>query len=345
MSNVNYKRLVVQEIRKKANDFHMITFRHGHGIEYESGQFLTLVHQSPKEEIRRSYSITSAPILNEQLSIGVKRIPNGFFSRILIDRLRVGDELLSSGVGGFFRLPDNIQDFNKIIFFAAGSGITPIMSLLKTILHKHNHIKAYLIFSNHSPETAPFLEEIREFGILLPDNFFPELLFGVNPDLHRARLNRDLMLSLIAKFSPDRSSSLFYTCGPEAYMRMVIYILHELGFPGSIIRREEFVSPRIATPKVTPPNTGTHLLTLHLNGKQHVFPIHFPDTILMAAKKNGLTLPFSCETGKCGNCAAICLKGEVWLSNNEVLTDNELSKHITLTCVGHPVSDIELKIG
>src|SRR5690606_37116044 len=108
------------------------------------------------DEIRRSYSITSSPVLNEPLSIGVKRVTNGIFSRQLIDRTKVGDALLTSGVGGFFRLPEQMNPYNTIIFFAAGAGITPIVSLLKTVLHSNHSIKLNLVYSNNSPGYVPY---------------------------------------------------------------------------------------------------------------------------------------------------------------------------------------------
>src|SRR5438105_3870974 len=135
-----YKKLIVKEIREEITDFKTFVFEDNKQINYQPGQYLTLVNFFNKEEIRRSYSITSTSVLNEPLSIGVKRMENGFFSRQLVDYTKVGDVLITTGAGGFFTLPDNIEHFRQIFFFAAGSGITPVYSLLKTVLNTYPHL-------------------------------------------------------------------------------------------------------------------------------------------------------------------------------------------------------------
>src|SRR5689334_2269281 len=124
--------LVISSITELSPGFKMLSFADGHGIEYQAGQYITLVDRIGNNEIRRSYSILSVPFLNERLSIGVKRIDNGYFSRKLVDRTYIGNTILSTGAGGFFRLPENIQDFQAVTIFAAGSGITPVYSLLRS---------------------------------------------------------------------------------------------------------------------------------------------------------------------------------------------------------------------
>src|SRR5437764_6277597 len=139
-SNELYKTLRIKEIREEVKDFKTIVFEEGHGLSYKAGQYLTLVRFEGSEELRRSYSITSSPELNEPLSIGVKRVENGAFSRILVDRAKAGDEILTTGSGGFFVLPDDVASYRQVFFFAAGSGITPIYSLIKTALHSQTKL-------------------------------------------------------------------------------------------------------------------------------------------------------------------------------------------------------------
>ncbi len=142
---------------KQVKDFKTFVFEEDHGIVYKAGQYLTLVRHAHGEDIRRSYSITSSPVLNEPLSIGVKRVENGFFSRILVDTATAGDELITIGAGGLFILPDNIENYKQVFFFAAGSGITPVYSLIKTLLHAHTHTNVVLIYSNTSQQKNDFL--------------------------------------------------------------------------------------------------------------------------------------------------------------------------------------------
>jgi ring-1,2-phenylacetyl-CoA epoxidase subunit PaaE len=143
----------------------------------------------------------------------------------------------------------------------------------------------------------------------------------------------------------DYSHTLFYICGPEVYMRMCTYILQEQGVPKDHIRKENFIIQRIDPPKQLPPDTNSHKVTLTLGDKRYNFMVSYPDSILKAAQKLGILLPYSCETGRCGNCAALCISGKVWLSYNEVLTEKDLASGLTLTCVGHPIEgDVSLVI-
>ena len=337
--------LEIQEIREEVPGFRTFIFEGGHGIHYAAGQFLTFLYDTGKETIRRSYSITSSPAMNEPLSIGVKRIDNGIFSRFLFDYVKKGDKLLTTGPGGFFQLPADAGGYPHIFFFAAGSGITPIMSLVKSAIKEHEGPRLHLVYSNHSPATAAYLTVLKQLEENFPERFHIDFLFGNNPDLLRARLNRDLFLEIILGPDIDIHRSLFYTCGPESYMRMIIFLLEELGVPGNHIRKEDFFRNKVIARKPMPPAGGPYEAIIHSGGKEFRFVVNYPDTILQAAKQASFNLPYSCETGKCGYCAAKILKGNVWMSANEVLTDDELEKGLTLTCVGHPVQgSVELMI-
>jgi ferredoxin-NADP reductase len=341
----NYKQLIIANIREEAKDFKTFVFRDGHHLDYQAGQFITLVDDSRSNEVRRSYSITSSPVLQEPLSIAVKRIDNGFFSRNLVDHARIGDCLLTVGAAGFFRLPDDIKNYTSIFFFAAGSGIAPIISLIKTVLHLYPEIFVFLTYSNQSVESTAFYDELKGLVLIHPERFHIVFLYSSEADLRRARLNRELLSELLTINRFDRKGTLFYACGPENYMRMIIFLLVEEGFPRENIKKEDF-SPGNKKPTARfPPDKNNYFVQLDLKGKTINFPVLFPDTILQAAKKFKLILPYSCETGKCGSCAAICISGNVWLSNNEVLTDKDLQRGLTLTCTGHPQNgNVFLKI-
>jgi len=342
---MDYKRLIIQQVHEEAPGFKTLTFEAGHGIQYSAGQYMTLIHTSPSEEIRRSYSMISAPALNENLSIGVKRIPNGVFSRMLVDNARPGDVLWSTGAGGFFTLPENLNSYNRIIFFAAGSGITPIYSLIKTLLHLYPQISVVLIYSAPSPPKTVFHAELKQLQASFIQ-FHCEFLFSNSQQLQTARLNRDLLVTFLHQYTREQyQNCLFYICGPESYMRLCIYTLQEYRVPPDHIRRENFVIEKKKAHIFLPPDKETHLVSINYGSSSYHFPVVYPETILQTAKKAGISLPYSCETGRCGNCAARCVYGKVWLSYNEVLTEKELDKGLTLTCVGHPVGgDVILEI-
>jgi ferredoxin-NADP reductase len=345
-ANVVYIPLIVESTREETKSFKTIVFREGYPFHYEAGQFITLVDNSGPREIRRSYSITSSPVLKEPLSIAVKRIDNGFFSRNLVDHARTGNQIFTTGAAGFFRLPDNIQTYSTIFFFAAGSGIAPILSLLKTVLHLYPQISVFLIYSNQSVATTAFYHVLKSLESSYPGQLHIDFLFSSESDLRRARLNRELLQEFLNFYHFDREKTLFYTCGPENYMRMIQFILVEEGYPKENLKKEDFNPGNKKLIPRLPPDMNTYLIHLDLNGSHYDFPAPYPESILQAAKKLKLNLPYSCETGKCGSCAAICISGNVWLSNNEVLTDKDLFRGITLTCTGHPqMGDVHLKIG
>ena len=336
----------IKEISEEIKGFKTIEFEEGHGINYKAGQYLTFIHKQGREEVRRSYSISSSPEWNEPLSIGVKRIENGLFSRVLVDKAKPGHLLKTIGSGGLFTLPEESESFQQLFLFAAGSGITPIYSILKTALQLYPDKSVVLVYSNASPDKAVFLDSLQEIQQMFHDRFHLELLFSNSPDLLKARLHRELILHLLKELtSPEKSKTLFYICGPESYMRLCIYTLQETGIPSSVIKKENFIIHNVQKRDALPPDKSEYTAHLRIRDKEYYFPVKYPESILKAAQKDGIVLPYSCEAGRCGNCVAVCTKGTVWHSYNEVLTERELQKGMVLTCVGHPVGgDIELRI-
>lgn len=344
--NALYRPLRIREVRAERNDFRTIVFEEGHGIVYKAGQYLTLVHFERKEEVRRSYSITSSPPLQEPLSIGVKRVDNGVFSRQLVDHARPGDTLLTTGSGGFFVLPGEAEQAGQLFFFAAGSGITPVLSLVKTALHLDPSLRLVLVYSNASPDKAVYLEELQALQERFATRFILECLFSNSVQLSRARLHRDLIFRFLKEYvGPESNKTLFYVCGPESYMRLCTYTLQEAGIGPASIRKENFYTGAVAKRDFAPPDKHDHTATIRLQRGEYRITVTYPDSILRAARKDALTLPYSCEAGRCGNCVARCLQGAVWHSYNEVLTEKELQQGLVLTCVGHPVGgDVVLEI-
>lgn len=346
MTGTLYKIIRIEDIKENIPNFKTFSFAEGHNIKYEAGQYLTLVQHSHSEEIRRSYSITSSPFLNEPLSIGVKRVENGFFSRLLVDNAIAGDELITIGAGGLFILPNDIPNYKQVFFFAAGSGITPIFSLIKTLLFAHEHIHVVLIYSNASAEKTVFLNELKEFEQKFSERFRIRFLFSNIVQLSKARLHRSMIVGILKEYSiATYAATLFYICGPESYMRLCAYTLQENDVPKNNIKREDFVINAVHKRDALPPDDASYKAVIKLNNEEAQFNINYPDSILQAAKKANISLPYSCEAGRCGSCVARCLKGKVWHSYNEVLTEKELKQGLVLTCVGHAVGgDVQLEI-
>ncbi|WP_139920226.1 ferredoxin--NADP reductase [Hymenobacter sp. DG01] len=308
-------------------------------LPYQAGQYLTLLRPH-HPELRRSYSMSSTPGLDEGLAVTVRRVANGFFSRWLIDEAQVGDELLTTGAGGLFTLPYLTQlPYQQVLLFAAGSGITPIYSLLKEVLYHRPAVQVLLVYSNRTPAATIFGAELHQLATQFAGRFALELLYSDHPNLARARLYKDLLVQLVrqhATTTPDQM--LAFSCGPAEYMRMCGYGLHAAGVPSERIRRENFVLPPPVKPTL-PPDTSAHRVVIETPLQTHTLEVSYPDTILKAARAQGIALPYSCEAGVCGSCTMRCLEGQVWHSYNEVLTDRDLAQGLVLTCTGYPVGD------
>jgi ferredoxin-NADP reductase len=315
-----------------------LTYEDGSDIPYAAGQFITFVFNHHNKEERRSFSISSCPVLNEPLSFTVKRIDNGAYSRLLIDRAKVGDKLYTTGASGLFTISEDLANYQQVFFFAAGIGITPVFSLIKTLLHARQNKQVVLIYSNRSKDEVVFYNELNSLARQFSDNFKIEFLYSTSFDLSRARLSKALLPALLKEYAlVPKEKMLVYICGPFTYMRMAIISLEELGIQDKQIKKENFNTNDRQIKKIEPPDKATHQATLIMEGNKFDFPVYYPDTILQAAKKQGIAMPYSCETGRCGSCVATCTSGVVWLSYNEVLMDTDLKKGRILTCVGHPV--------
>jgi len=348
MSTEPYKAVIITSIKREKPGVKTFTLsgQEEQEIPYTAGQFITFTFSHHHKEERRSFSISSSPALNEPFAITVKRVDNGAYSRLLIDKLKEGDVLHTTGASGLFTISKDITGYKQAFFFAAGIGITPIFSIIKTLLHTQPNLQIVLIYSNRSMEEAVFYTELQNLKTQFTNRFQIEFLYSTAFDLSRARLSKYLLPVLLEEYrTTERSNIIFYLCGPSNYMRMVIITLEELGIHSAQIKRENFNTNDIVVRKAEPADKGTHTVYLTLNSKQYQFATHYPDTILQAAKKQGINLPYSCETGRCGSCVAICKQGTVWLSYNEVLMDSDIKEGKTLTCVGHPINgDITLEI-
>lgn len=303
---------------------------------YRAGQFLTLVFNTRQGEKRRSYSISSAPDLGEPLSITIKRVENGEFSRLLLTHAREGDILNASGINGLFLLPEEMPDGRQVFFLAAGSGITPCYPLIKTLLH-HSQMEVVLIYSNKSEEDAIFLQGLRSLQQQYNNRFFIQFLFSNKMGVYESRLSKWLLQQLLHRYlHTSYSTALFYLCGPADYMQTITITLLSEGVPQQAIRKENFntLPPLV---KRMPPDRAAHVVTLHLNGEISCFRVQYPQSVLSVAKSKNIAIPYSCEAGRCGSCAATCIKGKVWMAYNEVLLDEEIAAGRILCCQAYPV--------
>lgn len=308
---------------------------------YKAGQFLTLIFTTRHGEKRRSYSISSSPTNGEPLSITVKRIENGEFSRLLIQHAKVGDIFYTPGISGVFTLPEDLNPQSHFVFLAAGSGITPCFSLIKTLLMNSKN-KITLIYSNKNNEDIIFYKTLSGLQQTYPDRFQIRFLLGNSNDVYNKRLSKWLLEQLLDQYvGTDFDTVLFYLCGPFEYMQMAEVTLMIRSKAEHIIKENFSSFPRLKLPE--PPDTTKHAVTIHINSEVYTLDVQYPQSILAAAKEKKIVLPYSCEAGRCSSCVATCSKGEVWMAYNEVLVDKEVKKGRILVCQSYPVyGDVEL---
>lgn len=339
----NYLLLKIIEIIRETEDTASFILQPlpGKTLPYKPGQFIILVFNLNGREVRRSYSLSSTAGVNDFLRITVKRVHNGEVSRLLLDHYKPGDSLQALPPAGLFVLPGGLKKNSTIFLIAAGSGIAPVFSLLQQLLYHTNTARVILLYQNHSVGSTIFRAELKA----LCEKFTDRLLwldFVTTGGHNFKKITNDRLEQLVREHNPPGYSEvLFYICGPASFMRMCQFTIRLLGFSESQIRREFFVIETVP-PAPSLPHPGPHRVTVHLGDRQFVFETAYPFSILKSALANNIALPYSCNGGRCSACTAFCVRGQVVMSTNDVLTAADLSRGLVLTCVGYADSDIEL---
>jgi ring-1,2-phenylacetyl-CoA epoxidase subunit PaaE len=310
---------------------------------WQAGQFLTFLFYHDVHELRRSYSISTVPSIDQHIAITVKRKVNGEVSRHILKNWKKDTIVNSLPPAGLFTIQTNPSLKRHIYFIAAGSGIVPIFGLIKKLLFDEPESHITLLYQNRDEHNIIYQQGLQQLRALYPQRFTRIDLLS-NPMAHDrkpARLNNWLLETIL--IDDQRPKTLFFTCGPEPFMRMVQFTLRVMGFGEDQLRKEHFVIEPVRKPAFTLPETP-HTILLRYNGLMHSFTSAFPDTILKAAQRHGIQLPYSCNTGRCGTCVARCHQGTVTMSNNEVLTDSDMQEGLVLTCVGYAETDVALTV-
>jgi ring-1,2-phenylacetyl-CoA epoxidase subunit PaaE len=341
--------LRVVDIRVEAREMETIFLQRADGrpLAYRAGQFLTLLFVFHDREVRRSYSFSTTPGIDLVAGITIKRVPNGEISRYLLESLSVGDILTALPPAGRFTLEPAapIQ-----WFIAAGSGIVPVFSLIKQALAEQPATRVILISQQHDEASVPFGAALRalatQYGALPGDSGPARFRWIDLLSIREGRLNNQWLEEWIISLLPaeDYEDVYFYLCGPTAFMRMAQFTLRLLGIAERRIKKEFFTAGPAPAPPLLTDHSPRRVGILTSSGTRE-FVAAWPDTILQAAERNGIALPYSCRAGRCSTCVARCLKGRVKMSVNEVLTDRDLQDGLVLTCVGYAETDVELWFG
>ena len=325
----------------------VLTFQILNGIKpvYIAGQFLTLKFLINGRELRRSYSLCSSPALDEPLSIAIKRVENGEISRFLHHKIAIGDIIDAMPPNGLFTYIPHAELKRTVFLFAAGVGITPIFSIVKTALFQEHNSMLILIYSTRSFSETLFYKELNDLEKLHPDRFKIIFVSSHSKNLLYARLNVFLIEKVVHDYLKFAGKdALFYTCGPIDYMVTCRIKLLELGYDISQIKRETFVLPEDEaddddmTEKEVG-DTNTYTVILNNGGNVHHIAVPYNRTILQEALLHGIDIPYSCRAGICSTCTATCTRGHVKMDYNEVLVDDEIAAGRVLVCTGHPTEN------
>jgi ring-1,2-phenylacetyl-CoA epoxidase subunit PaaE len=341
--DINQLQWRIHSINRETADAWSYTLEEVNGkqVSYKAGQFLTLLLQIDGKEVRRSYSISSAPGVDKRISITVNRVVNGLASRYIIDHFHVGQTITTLAPAGKFTVD---EDASTLFFIVAGSGITPVFSLIKYVLQFNASQKIVLINQNRHEDSAVFRKTLQLLQNGYNNRFSIIELFS-QPTSHfmpPQRLNNYVLEQIVYKLAPHERVS-FYICGPKAFMLMAEFTLKTIGYSDAMIRKENFeINPVALVPVVA--DKSPHQVTALYNDASTMFETTYPQNILQAALSNNIQLPYSCRGGRCSSCMVKLLSGKVFMSMNEVLTEKDLVDGWILTCVGFAESDIILQI-
>lgn len=344
-----FHRLAVRDLRRETADAVSMTFAIPDELSadyaFAPGQYLTLRTTMDGDEVRRSYSICSGPD-DHELRIAVKRVDGGAFSSYALEELKSGDELDVMTPTGRFGVSHAPGEARIHVGFAAGSGITPILSIVRGILAREPNSRFFLFYGNRATNGILFREALEE----LKDRFMGRLsVFHVLsqeeqdlPILH-GRLDRTKVEVLLRAMVPAASVDHVFICGPVAMSEEIEAACHGLGIAPERVHVERFVSefggkPR-PKPVIAPEAPPKAVAALIVDGKRKDVPVADGEAILDAALRAGMDLPYACKGGMCSTCRAKIVEGEVQMDVNYSLEPWELKAGFVLTCQAHPVSE------
>lgn len=339
--------LRVQSVQRETTDCVSVTFEVPTNLKatfrYLPGQYLTLRTQLEGEEVRRSYSICSA-VTDAHLRVAIKKLPGGRFSTFANDQLQAGDTLEVMPPMGRFTLSLDADRAGHYVGFAAGSGITPVMSILKSVLTCEPQSRFTLFFGNRTTDSIIFREDLEA----LKNRFLNRLSLHhilsrehTGSDLFSGRIDGQKTGYFLDHLIDPEAVDGFFICGPERMIHDLRDQLYGRGIDRKKVHFELF-GTSADTPKRQPSEEATEVeatIVLTQDGNQFEFPLSSQgETILDAALKAGADLPYACKGGVCSTCRARLVAGQIEMDVNYALEPDEVEAGFILACQAHPVS-------
>ena len=346
-----FHNLKVADIYKETEDTSVVAFEipteSQDAFKFRQGQHLTLKADINGEDVRRSYSLCSSPLENEW-KVAVKLIPGGKFSTYINDTVKIGDMIEVMAPSGTFGVDCDTEKSKNYIFFAAGSGITPVLSMIKTHLKAEPNATCKLFYVNKTAKSIIFKEELEQlrntyFGRLEIYYFLTKEKRDI--ELFNGRFNDDKMQVLTKTFIDIPDTSEVFLCGPEQMVNYVSNYLINAGLPKELIHFELFVTGLTEedikrTERLAKQNVEGVEVTIIDGGKEFSFTMTKEyDNILDAALGAGADLPFACKGGVCSTCKCGVVEGAVEMKINYALDDKEVSQNLVLSCQAVPTTE------
>jgi len=346
-----FHKLKVKHIYKETEDCSVITFDVPEHLTdnflFSQGQHLTLRAEVDGEDLRRSYSLCSSPYENKW-QVAVKQIIGGKFSTFVNEELTAGDTIEVMAPSGTFGVPVHPDKSKNYLFFAAGSGITPVISMIKAHLKNEPNSTCKLFYVNKTAKSIIFkeaLEQLRNtyFGRLEIYYFLTQEKRDI--DLFNGRFDDDKMKTLTKVFIDIPDTSEVFLCGPEKMVNYVSNYLIEAGLPKELVHFELFVTGLTEDDikrqeRLAKQNVEGVEVTIIDGGKEFLFTMtkNF-DNILDAALNAGADLPFACKGGVCSTCKCKVKDGDVEMKINYALEESEVDQNLVLSCQAVPTTD------
>lgn len=339
----SFYKLQIKEVKHETEQAVSIVFNVPDELKpayrFVAGQYVNLKLTLDGKEIRRAYSICSSPESGE-VRIAVKSVKDGNFSTFANTSLKVGDIIEVGQPEGKFTFEPHPGRQKNYAAFAAGSGITPVMSILKSVLKNETESSFVLVYGNKTPEQTIFHQELHDLQLQYVGRFFVHYVFSqakVDQELF-GRIEKSAVNFVLKNKHKEKEFDKFYLCGPEDMINLVAGVLKENNVPEKNIKFELFSTSTAAENPEAASHSGHTKITVLVDGDEATFEMSQKQTLLEAALKQGLDAPYSCQGGICSSCLARITSGTAEMKKNAILTDGEIAQGLILTCQAHPTS-------
>lgn len=346
-----YQTLTVKEVIPVAKEAVNVVFEQPQeGLSYKPGQFITIIKEVGGKKVRRAYSLCTTPFEDKYPAVTVKRVPAGLMSNHINDTFKAGDQIEIMEPLGMFTTEYSASASRHVVFLGGGSGITPLFSIMRSVLLKEPDSKVALVYGNRSQEYVIFKDQLEQLKSQYGDRF--QLIHILEEDptgmaQYTGRPTAELMGQIVntLQITPDTE---FFICGPGPMMGIAEQGLKSIGINADKIRIESFETGKTSPDEIKESATegGDSEVTILLDGEKHVIKVSRQTAILDAALDKELDMPYSCQSGLCTACRAKCLEGEVSQEEAEGLTPSEAKEGYVLLCIGKPLTDkVRVEVG